>query len=363
MAVVHDPDYYICDGNVVVQVESTLFKVHRSNLRRDGSAFHTMFDLGQETPHSGGGSDEDPIILSGDSVAEFHALMWSLYALPPEFASPSVGTNILRLTNLARIAHKYQFETLENWALGTLCRSYPPTMENLFRSYPPTLSSSTSPTLEEVTEVAALCKHHLLSRRLTSTWYSLLDQGRDVAIAMRVSERLDFQDLMGRAYYTMMLKGRAAWNDDPDLTYEQRVRLLSGFYNISHLWEIFPLDLPSKTIAPLPLHDKRCQEGGTRRLYCDEYWCTFITKKDFLSSLVHEWCQKHGKVAPKFPDVLGLGAYAELSLGPTSFGAEFQATGDGWAPQCCLKVGAAVAMSKKVEQIRSDLSSFFMSAI
>ena len=109
-----DPSYYIHDGNTVLLVENTLFKVrvcsqckvlkadactaclatlqvHRSVLTKDKSAFETMFQLSGEadsarsessvTIAQEGESDDNPIKLQGDTADEFRALLWSLYAL------------------------------------------------------------------------------------------------------------------------------------------------------------------------------------------------------------------------------------------------------------------------------------------
>ena len=86
-----DPTYYIHDGNSVLLVENTLFKVHRSVLTKDRSAFETMFQLSGETDSARsdssmtaaqeGESDDNPIRLQGDTADEFRALLWALYAL------------------------------------------------------------------------------------------------------------------------------------------------------------------------------------------------------------------------------------------------------------------------------------------
>lgn len=122
-----DPEYYISDGNTVLLVETTLFKVNqsslstgghsnslmpgsqvgvtfvfiaiisdqrllhdRSTLTKDKSTFDSMFSLDLDLrSHTGtdpsigpeGESDDNPIRLQGDSADEFRALLWALYAL------------------------------------------------------------------------------------------------------------------------------------------------------------------------------------------------------------------------------------------------------------------------------------------
>jgi hypothetical protein len=61
-----------------------LLQVHRSHLIKDKSAFNSMLSLKAHVSHGvrgQGESDENPIHLQGDTVAEVRALMWCFYAL------------------------------------------------------------------------------------------------------------------------------------------------------------------------------------------------------------------------------------------------------------------------------------------
>lgn len=83
-AVARDNTYYFSDGSCVLRVESTLFNVHRTILSKDSSSFGAMFDL--PVPQGGraeleGSSDDNPIVLTGDTVAEFKNFLWALYSL------------------------------------------------------------------------------------------------------------------------------------------------------------------------------------------------------------------------------------------------------------------------------------------
>ena len=49
-------------------------------LSRDGSSFGTMFSLPQGGKQEGR-SDEDPILLSGETASEFRHFLSALYAL------------------------------------------------------------------------------------------------------------------------------------------------------------------------------------------------------------------------------------------------------------------------------------------
>jgi hypothetical protein len=92
-----------------------------------------------------GESDENPIRLQGDTLEQVRALMWSLYALYVSLLLPMTSICVLiklTLMNrpherqdandsnrvaalhmcccLARIAHKYHFQSVETWVLKTL---------------------------------------------------------------------------------------------------------------------------------------------------------------------------------------------------------------------------------------------------
>ncbi|KAJ4490690.1 hypothetical protein J3R30DRAFT_3399973 [Lentinula aciculospora] len=303
-----DSEYYLADGNTVILVENVLFKVHRYILSRDGSAFEGMFSLDNipksdsaETlimsssegtqpsyPHSQlhrsrlspeGSSDKIPIHLFGDTAADFRSLLWALYALPAEvFAMPSTQAQITRLIGIARIAHKYAFRTTESWALSvlTMCVCQAPDTPSdhdihgdveVDSEAGKSIVSSTN-ILIQLTEVAVLCAHDELHEAVEPIWADLLFAGQtqDIVSAMGLADRYKSQlrPLLGLAYYLMMLKGKEEWTkaalgddkDDSDkmkkprLTRDQRIRLLSGYYNLSRACESLPSNTPKLTHHP-----------------------------------------------------------------------------------------------------------------
>ncbi|KAF7314649.1 BTB domain-containing protein [Mycena kentingensis (nom. inval.)] len=273
--VVRHPQYYISDGNTVLRVENTLFRVHRSMLIKDKSAFDSMFSLESfthdtsedaqaPTYHQEGEDDEHPILLLGDKADEFSALMWSLYSLPAEIAiSMGIQANDAQLINLARIAHKYQFRTTESWALAALTTYHSNTT-----------GSPNVQNLIEITELASLCEYKALLNAAVVKWRRLLSEGRAVASAIDVAERLSIKPLLGLAYYSMMLKGREVWDADPQLQRRQRIRLLSGHYNIIRICE----DLPE--MPPRITHDQACIRKGRCRNAFGFLWRTILTVKE-----------------------------------------------------------------------------------
>jgi len=232
-----DQTYYIADGNTVLLAESTLFKVHRTNLIKDDSTFNAMFSLDTHKPDGPQGqegeSDNNPIKLEGDTADEVQALMWAFYALPHEVAPRVTSSKVIHFCNLGRITHKYQFQSIEKWTLDTLA-NYVGTVndDNVQIEY-------TSSSLIAMTELAVLCNHPVLLAAATTGWEIFIDKGRDLGHAISTAERLGLRKLSGLAYYRMMLKGRDHWQSDPVLTRRERIRLLSGFYSITQSYEEF----------------------------------------------------------------------------------------------------------------------------
>ncbi|GJE97119.1 hypothetical protein PsYK624_133300 [Phanerochaete sordida] len=268
-----DPTYYISDGNSVLLVENTLFRVHRSTLTKDKSAFETMFQLSSETDSSRsessvtlaveGESDDNPIHLQGDSADEFRALLWSLYALPHELLiAMTPEADPMQLVALARITNKYQFRSLETWALGALNTYYsrPGAFEDVPTTQPPTVSlphtgtatPPTQPSLVQITELATLCERPDLLDAAVARWKRLIGEGRDLALAIQVGEQLQLRPMLGLAYHAMMLRGKTAWDADAHLTRDQRVRLLCGYYALGKLADVLPSSPPVLT------HSQRC---------------------------------------------------------------------------------------------------------
>ncbi|KAJ7580549.1 hypothetical protein C8J56DRAFT_1058194 [Mycena floridula] len=55
--------------------------------------------------------------MQGGTVEEFRTLYWALYALPLKRSKRKPNANVPRFISLAAITHKYNFRTLERWAL------------------------------------------------------------------------------------------------------------------------------------------------------------------------------------------------------------------------------------------------------
>ncbi|KAI0755097.1 hypothetical protein C8Q80DRAFT_1093596 [Daedaleopsis nitida] len=364
-----DPVYYIHDGNSVLLVEHTLFKVHRSVLTKDKSAFETMFQLSGETDSARsdssmtvaqeGESDDNPIRLQGDTADEFRALLWALYALPHELTiAMTADADCTRLANLVRITHKYQFRNIMTWALSALHHFYsrpgafddilttasstptplpthPPTLPGL----PPASSTLQPPTLEQLTELAALCERADLLENTLTRWKRLIGEGRDLVLAIAVGERFNLRPIVGLAYHALMLRGKAAWDAEVSLSRAQRVRLLAGYYALSKLWDALPAQPPPLT------HGARCTSQQRCTKAWGALWRTVLeTGTQVMPGLARE-------------DVLGKIMLAE-SMMKALVDREIPSQGflDGM-PHC--KESALVATSMRMREIKESLADYF----
>ena len=237
-----------------------------------------------------------------------------------------------RLIHLARIAHKYQFKSIETWALQTLATHYS--------------ASSVSPSIQitaQLTELAVLCDCTELLSAAISKWKRLIGEGQAISSAIVIAERLNLRSLLGLAYHTMMLKGRDVWDSDPQLTRSHRIRLLSGHYTISQIGS----DLAST--PPRLKHDSTCHRRNTCRAGWASLWRVINTSKNGLGSQV-----------VKLPnaDILGRMMLAKSVL---------EALVDGAIPvegiaddinDKCLK-SAAKATQSRVKEIQENLVDWF----
>ncbi|KAI0826848.1 hypothetical protein BC628DRAFT_1338692 [Trametes gibbosa] len=362
-----DSAYYINDGNSVLLVENTLFKVHRSVLTRDKSAFETMFQLSGETDSARsdssmtttqeGESDDNPIRLQGDTADEFRALLWALYALPHELTlAMSSEADCTQLVSLVRITHKYQFRSVMTWALSALHHYYsrpggfddvlttmltntptPPTLPHTGPATPvPTVAHP--PTLVQLTELAALCERADLLECAMARWKRLIGEGRDLTLALTIGERFNLRPVVGLAYHALMLRGKPVWDAEGALTRTQRVRLLAGYYALTKLWDALPGQPPPLTHGARCASQQRCAKAfGT-------LWRTVLETGTQVMPLARE-------------DLLGKIMLAE-SVMKAMVDREIPSQGflDG-LPHC--RESALVATSMRMREIKESLADYF----
>ncbi|KAF7329395.1 BTB domain-containing protein [Mycena kentingensis (nom. inval.)] len=116
----HAEFYVEGDGLCVIRVEATLFKVHRYLLVKATDVFSDLFKLPQGATTEGT-SDDNPIVLSDDSAADFASLLKYLYSSGCDTNPQDIPLSELQnVFAVAKLAHKYQMKGWQKWAANVL---------------------------------------------------------------------------------------------------------------------------------------------------------------------------------------------------------------------------------------------------
>ncbi|KZP11128.1 hypothetical protein FIBSPDRAFT_192023 [Athelia psychrophila] len=112
-------DIWLEDGNVVIQAETTQFKVLRSILAAHSSVFKDMFSIPQPPAEAGGTVEGCPVVHVSDSAVDVAIVLRAL------FFRGHVGTGLeaVPITILAaflRLGQKYEIQLLRGEVLKRL---------------------------------------------------------------------------------------------------------------------------------------------------------------------------------------------------------------------------------------------------
>ncbi|KAH7100997.1 hypothetical protein BKA62DRAFT_202796 [Auriculariales sp. MPI-PUGE-AT-0066] len=222
-----DPEYYDEDGNVTFCAGNVLFRTQRSRLSRSSVVFKEMFSLPlSKNFEQDGGSDHRPIVLK-DDAEDIRALFWALSLLPHEVTAllheGAQSSICYRLLRVSQTAHKYQFEHVDRWALGTVF--------TFLIDIPFNLDSEMICKLIQVTR---LCTPEEVDRAEDIIRLALERNRADLAIVLTAAEALHFDSLAGYAYHRILLRGN--WIKDPTLSLPIRTNLLHGYHAFTELW-------------------------------------------------------------------------------------------------------------------------------
>ena len=304
-----------------------------------------MFSLPQgpsssSPPGPEGSSDNNPIILHGDTPSEFRHFLWALYALPPELrivTTPSADLG--QLIDIARVSNKYAFKTLETWALDAIqvyvnrkpcpiLSAIPPPASYTFPAQNAastsaveggTAAAANTDQLTRLIRLAQLCGHTALLDTMIDLLTQLMTSSLQYAyLAMTLADELDIRALKGAAYLEIMQKATVVTAVRLDLTKPttsttpagfgvfgafggfgvpntststltptpapprkdnrllitpaQQLRLLSGYYRLTRIWESL------RTTPPPFEHAPSC--GATWHQHgCNQSWVEFWKDK------------------------------------------------------------------------------------
>ncbi|KDQ62689.1 hypothetical protein JAAARDRAFT_30590 [Jaapia argillacea MUCL 33604] len=366
--VIRDDTYYMSDGSCILRVENTLFNVHRTILSRDSSSFGSMFTFPQGDNQEEGMSDDNPIILIGDAVSEFKNFLWALYALPPELMIVHTPqANLPRLIDIARVANKYSYKSVETWSLDAI-------QEFVNRKPSPILAQFTNgasvssghdvtnfkQASEQITRLitlAQLCNHERLLTTMILLLRQLMTSTLQYAyLAMTLADELNLRVLKGAAYLEVMSKAKLVakhmntlgkgkrGGDEPlegtinakgrlVVTPDQHLRLLCGYHGLSRTWEQL------RGHPPTFEHASSC--GATWHQHgCTQSWLEFWKEKS----------RGEGVLALGLADVLGrLRAIAK----------EFDKWGSATYMHHDCRMNAKRCIQEKIKHIEDALPDYF----
>ncbi|OJT13806.1 hypothetical protein TRAPUB_9653 [Trametes pubescens] len=112
-------EYYFEDGNLVILVENTLFRLFRSTFTRHSVVFKDLFSLptGPKGQPIEGDDDANPLTFSGISATDFERLLWVLY--PPDFNTPK-PTSAAEWHSILSLASRWELASVRALALRHL---------------------------------------------------------------------------------------------------------------------------------------------------------------------------------------------------------------------------------------------------
>jgi len=99
---------YLSSGDIVIQVEETIFKIHRHFLVEHSTILRDMFTLPQMK--SDEGTDENPLTMPGDTALGWELLLELFYRENPFLPVRYTGDQYFAMFH---VAHKYCMETIQ----------------------------------------------------------------------------------------------------------------------------------------------------------------------------------------------------------------------------------------------------------
>ncbi|KAJ7827387.1 hypothetical protein B0H13DRAFT_2119673 [Mycena leptocephala] len=271
--VVRDSAFYRDDGDCILRVQDTLFKVHRHLLNYESSAFNGLFSLprGPEGKIEGD-HDSTPVILSGDTPDQVRAFFGYAYASPLELQYARISSRAIdQLLDTLKFTHKYGLELFEKWAAQAITHIC--TQRDLLKTCGPELYVA-------LLEMDQLCRLPGVKPAIRKRWVSRLrhdDPALTLAHALDAADHLRFRDLQGDLYHLQLQRLDMPSADIPgaqaapplptELSDVHKLRLLTGYRSLLFSWTRI-------SATPMALVGSRsCVMGpGYHQAHCVSEW-------------------------------------------------------------------------------------------
>ncbi|KAF7297738.1 BTB domain-containing protein [Mycena kentingensis (nom. inval.)] len=126
-AITRSPDYWFDDGSIVLQVESTQFRIAKSMLARHSSVFKDMLSL--PLPSDEPLIEGCPVVVLPDSSADWTRLLEVMYPKRQVgFPGPNEVPTFEQLAAVLRLSKKYDIPELRRQCVARLKDSFPSTL-------------------------------------------------------------------------------------------------------------------------------------------------------------------------------------------------------------------------------------------
>ncbi|KAJ7193471.1 hypothetical protein GGX14DRAFT_478204 [Mycena pura] len=260
---IRDPQFYKADGNCVLRVDNTLFRVHRHYLapEHEQSVFGGLFALPTGPEAVEGERDEAPIVLQGDTVDELRAFFRFAYSSPLQLQADAMSDDdLVPLMLTAKFADKYRLESFEKWARNTI-------LHLTARNNGQALKACAPKVYVELLLLNNLSPDSTTEERVRDAWMARIRRGElPIAHALGVTETLNMRSFLGELYYEQLRALDPAALapsctapvrfDAPGLSDAQKIRLLAGHRSLSLAWARIVeklLALPLCTASTCPM--------------------------------------------------------------------------------------------------------------
>ncbi|KDR79569.1 hypothetical protein GALMADRAFT_277900 [Galerina marginata CBS 339.88] len=112
-------EFWFEDGNIIIQAETTQYRVHRGVIARHSKVFRDMTGLPQPDTSSESLLEGCPIVYLTDSPMDWKNVFKLLYDTEPTYKATDV-LELSIISSMLRLGRKYEFEQLYNAAIDRI---------------------------------------------------------------------------------------------------------------------------------------------------------------------------------------------------------------------------------------------------